>query len=241
MVRIQEQRDKSDAWTEHICPNISKKLNTYIKLSENCSAISNGEDKFKVMYFDVHRFTVNLNEKTRSCRYWQLSGLPCPHAIVCIHHKTNSLDDYVAPCFRVSEFKKMYDHCLNPVNGMPMWPKSRRAAPIAPGYIKMPGRPKKERKREFHEKPKATRVTKVGTISKCSVCKCSGHNKTTCKEPGGGQASGVQTPQLRSACVPAPPELIVQESQQSTAPPRKRKSSSNRNVRFINIFQLFAS
>jgi hypothetical protein len=230
MVRIQEQRDKSDRLIGPICPNISKKLNTYIKLSQNCSAIYNGEDRYEVKYFDVHRFTVSLSEKTCSCRYWQLSGLPCPHAVVCIHHKTNSLDDYVAPCFRVSEFKKTYAYCLNPLNGMPMWPKSRRAPPVAPGYVKMPGRPKKERKREPHEKPKATRVSKVGTVSKCSVCSSSGHNKTTCNKPGGGRYS-----------VGATPQQNVEESQQSTAPSRKRKSSSNRNVRFINTFQFFAS
>ncbi|KAK1682352.1 hypothetical protein QYE76_043200 [Lolium multiflorum] len=47
MVRIQEQRNKSDGWPGPICPNINKKLNTYIKLSENCSAICNGEDKYE--------------------------------------------------------------------------------------------------------------------------------------------------------------------------------------------------
>jgi hypothetical protein len=53
MVRIHEQRAKFEGWTKPICPNINKKLNTYIKLSENCSAISNGEDKYEVMYFNV--------------------------------------------------------------------------------------------------------------------------------------------------------------------------------------------
>lgn len=73
-----------------------------------------------------------------------------------------------------------YEHCLEPVEGIHSWPVSKRPKPAAPSYVKMPGRPKKERRREPHEKPKATRVSKVGTIIMCRRCKGIGHNKTTC-------------------------------------------------------------
>ena len=101
MVRIQENSAKSDRWQTLICPNILRIMNGYIKLSGYCHAICNGDNCFEVVHWD-HRFTVNLLEKTCFCRYWQLSGLPCPHAISCIFFKTNQLDDYIAPCYRVS-------------------------------------------------------------------------------------------------------------------------------------------
>jgi len=44
--------------------------------------------------------------KTCSCRYWQLAGLPCCHAISCILFKTNYLDEYVADCYSVQHFKQ---------------------------------------------------------------------------------------------------------------------------------------
>ena len=132
---------------------------------------------------------VSLVDRTCSCRYWQLSGLPSPHAISCIFFKTNCLDEYVAPCYWIEQFKKTYAHCLEPVEGMQAWAVSNSPKPRAPGYVKMPGRPKKNRKREAGEKPKTTRVSKVGTRIRCSKCKGVGHNISSCDRRH-GVASG---------------------------------------------------
>ena len=166
MVRIQEQRAKSERWMGRICPNILKKLNTSIKMSGYCHAISNGIDKFEVKHWE-HRFTVDLQEKTCSCRYWQLSGLPCCHAISSIYFKTSSLEDFITDCYIVKQFRKTYTYCLEPVEGQESWPVSDRLKLIAPGYIKMPGRPNTERRREPHEQPKATKMSRVGTVIRC--------------------------------------------------------------------------
>jgi len=85
MVRIHENRNKAERWTSLICPNTYKKLMTYITASGFYQVISNGNNCYEVTYWD-HRFTVNLDERTCSCRFWQLSGLPCPHAISCIYY-----------------------------------------------------------------------------------------------------------------------------------------------------------
>jgi len=53
----------------------------------------------------------------------------------------------------------------------------------------MPDRPKKARKRETGEKPKTTRVSKVGTRIRCSKCKGVGHNISSCDRRH-GVASG---------------------------------------------------
>jgi len=94
--------------------------------------------------------------------------------------KTNVLDDYIADCFRVEHFKNTYAHCLEPLEGIEGWPISDRPKLRAPGYIKMPGRPKKERTREPTEKPKATKMSRVGTVIRCGKCKGTGHNASTC-------------------------------------------------------------
>lgn len=161
MVRIQQNRTKSEAWTGLICPNILKKLNAHITLSGACHAISNGDDKFEVKRWN-HTFTVDLRKRECSCRYWQLAGLPCPHAVSAIYFKTNSLDEYIASCYRVTQFLNTYSHCLNPLEGMQSWPESDMPSLKAPGYVKMPGRPKKERRREPQEQPKARKIVKGG-------------------------------------------------------------------------------
>ncbi|XBI51600.1 hypothetical protein VPH35_034088 [Triticum aestivum] len=147
---------------------------------------SNGNNCFEVPR-GSQRFTVDLNQMTCSCRYWQLSGILCAHVVSAVHQHTNQLHGYVASCYSVEAFKRTYAHCLQPVEGPQGWPESDEPKPLAPGYVKMPGKPWKERKREGTEKPKATKVSRVGTVIRCRKCKCTGHNKTTCP---GNAASG---------------------------------------------------
>lgn len=190
MVRIQENRDKAAKWNTLICPNIYKRLKSYITESAFCHPIYNGDDSFSFeVKTQTSRFTVNLSTKTCSCRYWQLSGLPCAHAISCIYYKSPSLDSFIASCYNVDHFKSTYQHCLKPVEGIDAWPISQRRKPLAPRYVRMPGRPKKERKREITEKCKTTKTCKLGTIIRCSKCKGVGHNKSTCDSRQGVQSA----------------------------------------------------
>ena len=69
MVRIQQNRSKSQTWTGTVCPNILNKLNACITLLGVCHAISNEADIFEVNHWD-NRFTVDLQARECSCRYW---------------------------------------------------------------------------------------------------------------------------------------------------------------------------
>ena len=197
MVRIQEMITQMDKWSPNviICPNITKKLKKSINQSAYCETIFNGKDSYEVKLKDwgvEHRFIVKLEERTCTCRYWQLSGLPCAHAIACIYFHTRSLDNYIAKCYRVEDFRKTYAHCLQPVEGMPAWPISNRPRPVVPGHIAMPGRKKKSRTREPDEKPGSSRVSRVGTTIRCGRCKQQGHNRSSCERRNGGVDSAQQ-------------------------------------------------
>ena len=115
--------------------------------------------------------------------------MPCAHAIAAIHTITSDLTSFIASCFYVDAFKRTYAHCLQPVNGMDCWPISPRPRPEAPGYVKIPGRPRTERRKEETEKKVSkTRLPKTGTLIRCGKCKGVGHNRTTChRQPGGQQ------------------------------------------------------
>jgi hypothetical protein len=84
MVRIQENRSKFVTWTANICSNIFRKLKVNIERSGCCIVLWNGADGFEVQEKEDKKYVVNLTLGTCSCRYWQLSGLPCAHAISCI-------------------------------------------------------------------------------------------------------------------------------------------------------------
>jgi hypothetical protein len=183
-VRIQEQREKGEKMTGKICPGIFKKLKKSIARTQWLEVLWNGENGFEVKQINGRgrQYTVDLEKRTCSCGYFQLAGLPCHHAISAIYKCQKEIDDFIHPCYSVEVFKSIYAHCLQPVEGEEMWPISTNPRPVAPGYVRMPGRPKKnDRKREEHEKPKGKKMSKHGTIIKCSICGNSGHNKSGCK------------------------------------------------------------
>jgi len=189
MVRVQENRGKSVNWKGTICPQIFKKLKKNIR-SGFCQVMWNGKDGFEVQEHEKFKFTVNLQLWTCSCRYWQLSGLPCCHAISAIYKTGQKIDDYIAPCYSIEVYNKIYDHCLQPLEGEESWPISTNPKPQPPGHISLPGRPKTERRREEGEKPKGTKMSKVGGKITCSSCKRQGHNRSSCKNNDGAKHHG---------------------------------------------------
>lgn len=234
MMRIQEMITQMDKWAPNvtICPNITTKLKKSINQSAYCETIFNGKDSYEVKLKEwglEHRFTVKLEDRTCSCRYWQLSGLPCAHAIACIYFHTSCLDDYIAKCYHVEEFRKTYEHCLQLVEGMPAWPISNRPRPVAPGHIAMPGRKKKSRTREPEEKPGSSRVSRAGTTIRCGRCKQYGHNKSSCAKRTGGLDPTPQMPSQQSnRTTPStqPQAATSMSSEQRTTASTKRKAST---------------
>ena len=89
-VRIQQNRAKSAKWNSRICPNIRKKLNMYINLAQYCTAIWNGKDGYEVKDKN-RRYTIDIGARTCSCRYWQLSGIPCHHCNILEQSATRGL------------------------------------------------------------------------------------------------------------------------------------------------------
>jgi hypothetical protein len=187
----------------------------------------------------VHGFTVDLDKKECSCRYWQLSGLPCPHAISCIFFKTNTLDDYVATCYTIEAFRSTYNHCLQPVEGMTNWPVSDRPVLKASGYVRMPGRPRKERKRDPTEKPKGTKMSKKGTVIRCRKCKQVGHNRSTCDRRNGTDHSTIST----NATPPSQPsnalEALVSNNEQSVSGGTKKTREAPQKSSYVTSNQVF--
>jgi hypothetical protein len=180
MVRIQEKRTRCSNWTGVVCPNIFKKLKMNIEWSGNCWVLWNGADGFEVQEREDRRYTVSLEKRECTCRYWQLSGLPYCHAISCIYKASQQLDDYIAPCYSIQAYQQTYQYVLQPVEGPENWPTSSMPKPEPPAYVKMPSRPKTERRREQGEEPKGTKLSKVGTKMSCRLCGKSDHNARRC-------------------------------------------------------------
>jgi alpha-galactosidase len=114
---------------------------------------------------------------------------------------------------------------------MNSWPVSEREPLNAPGYVKMPGRPKTERRREVHEPKNPTKMSKIGTVITCSKCKGTGHNRSTC-EKRNQQGSFAPT---TSQSVGAKPNMVaVLSSTQQSETSTKRKATTSLHISEIS-------
>ncbi|XP_020158364.1 uncharacterized protein [Aegilops tauschii subsp. strangulata] len=191
LVRIQEQREKGANFRGKICPAVFKKLKKSIARTQYLEVLWNGENGFEVKQVNGRgrQYTVDLEKWTCSCGYFQLAGLPCHHAISAIYKCNKNIEDFIAPCYFVEVFNKIYEHCLQPVESEEMWPVSPNPRPVPPEYVRLPGKEKKkgrpknnDRRREETKQPKGKKMSKHGTIIKCSLCGNPGHNKSGCKQ-----------------------------------------------------------
>ncbi|XP_078438609.1 uncharacterized protein LOC144709080 [Wolffia australiana] len=67
--------------------------------SRKCRLKHAGHYQFEVMIFG-DGYVVDLRARKCSCRYWALRGIPCPHAIACIHWIKDDPENFVPNCYK---------------------------------------------------------------------------------------------------------------------------------------------
>ncbi|XP_031095038.1 uncharacterized protein LOC115999322 [Ipomoea triloba] len=180
MRRIAEKRRSLDKWQGNHGHLILKKLNQNVLDSVGWHVDFNGVDGFEVKQ-GKHQFKVKLLERTCSCRAWDLSGIPCIHAVCAIFDRKKDPVDYVHRCYSKEMYEMTYSHALEPINGELFWPRTDLEEIGAPIPRRMTGRPKKRRNREENEpRHSKTKMSRKGGSISCSMCKESGHNKRYC-------------------------------------------------------------
>ncbi|KAJ9542234.1 hypothetical protein OSB04_028740 [Centaurea solstitialis] len=181
MERMEKMRRISDGWASDICPTIIRKLQQAKTTQRYWDVLPGGVRLFEVR--NGHdAFIVDEENHNCTCRMWQLSGIPCPHAVAAIYFLNKRPEDYVPNWFRKEMYKVTYGSYLQPVQGMNQWPPNYLNKPLPPKPRIMPGRPKKKRRRSAHEPVSHVgRVSRVGTIMTCTKCGGLGHNIRGCK------------------------------------------------------------
>ncbi|KAL4281766.1 hypothetical protein GQ457_03G014140 [Hibiscus cannabinus] len=183
MQRIAKKKVEADKWSTILCPKIQKKLDATIESSNRCWPTHAGGHKFQISCGPHTQHAVDLSEHTCSCRKWQLTWIPCHHAISAIFLLDQRPDAFVDVCYKTITQQAIYNHMIEPVRGPDQWNPDTTCLPILPPVKKRPpGRPQKNRKKEADEKNDHSRkVGKKGLRMNCSKCGQSGQNVRTCK------------------------------------------------------------
>ncbi|KAJ9535201.1 hypothetical protein OSB04_un001717 [Centaurea solstitialis] len=192
LVLVQKVIDKSQG---PLTPTIAKMLG---KIKEEASQLVvtwNGSTEYQVNGAWGDQCCVNLEAKFCACRRWELTGIPCKHAVAAIWFSaanggTVALpENWVHPHYHLQTWKMMYQFKINPTNGRLLWPKSDYPIKIMPPkHHKQIGRPKKSRRKTAEElsQPlvKGSKLLKIGKAMTCRICHKQGHNARTCKGKG---------------------------------------------------------
>lgn len=121
---------------------------------------------------------VRLDYDTCTCRKWQLSGLPCGHAIaVCRAQGLTSCNHLAKGWFRTTNLKATYQGLVYPVGEIPSWELPTGLQVVKPPNMdkRQAGRPKnRDRIRSQGEEPEE---------NACGRCGARGHTRGVCNAP----------------------------------------------------------
>jgi hypothetical protein len=71
----------------------------------------------------VKEYSMNFLTRSCDCKRWQLSGIPCHHAIACCREDNNNPENLVHLCYTVDAYNRAYGFNLVPMRGREFWEK----------------------------------------------------------------------------------------------------------------------
>nr|XP_027076991.1 uncharacterized protein LOC113700735 [Coffea arabica] len=143
MQRIQLKRSGMQKFQEKICPNIAEKIDKNLKLSRLCIPTWDDKNKYEIDCEPRKSVVVDLNQKTCTYGYFQLTGYPCTHACAAIGARRLPLLDYVHTCYNRENYLRTYEHTVTPVSSDKYWVRCEEQLPNPLAVRKLPGRLKK--------------------------------------------------------------------------------------------------
>ncbi|GJV99159.1 mutator type transposase [Tanacetum coccineum] len=230
IVIVQGIIDKS---TGPLTPNATKLFNLIKRDAAQYKVIWNGGDLYDTTGPYGDKCVINIRLRSCACRKWEITGMPCKHAVASIWNMANNglepgiPESWVHESYWLKTWVDMYRFKVNPCNGPELWPESDTPITLtAPNYKPPIGRPKKKRRKSaaeiYDNLVKRGKLSRAGGTVTCLKCGQQGHNQRSCKgQRHQGSHAPPQASQASSQASQAPPS----SSQDSQAPPSSSQAS----------------
>ncbi|XP_057724376.1 uncharacterized protein LOC130940287 isoform X1 [Arachis stenosperma] len=174
MEAICARREESNQWMTKLTPSKEEMLQKETSVARSLQVLLLQGSTYEVRGESVD--TVDMDRLDCSCKGWQLSGLPCCHAIAVCECSDRSPYDYCSRYFTVENYRQTYTESIHPLPDdfeKPVDGESTMIVTVTPPPTKRPpGRPKMKQ------------VETIDVIKRqlqCGKCKGLGHNRKTCK------------------------------------------------------------
>ncbi|CAI9286008.1 unnamed protein product [Lactuca saligna] len=186
--------------TGPLTPTAMQTLENIKKKAEDYRSVFCGNGKYQVSGPWMDQCAVDVVQQTCSCRKWELTGMPCKHAVATIWEmRKNSKDvgipeTWVHEVYWLKTWKQMYSFKIELINGRSMWEKSVWPTTLVPPKHRVTiGRPKKKRRKsayEIDDMVKGNSASRILQSVTCSKCNNIGHNARSCKGQKASALSG---------------------------------------------------
>jgi hypothetical protein len=179
MVKWNQRRKIGKKLDGFILPHIIKKLNEKSReLNLEVLECSDEMAEITLRGGSGFRFVVNLAQRTCSCRQWEVSGIPCKHALAFITSLPNApIEKYVDLYYSIEKFRAAYSALIPALPDKRRWPKSVHGFFMYPPLLKsVSGRHQTER-----HKGCSGNKGKKGQ-HQCPICKEYGHHWPKCRK-----------------------------------------------------------
>lgn len=198
LTRIRTIRDRIQNSDMLICPRIRRELDLLVTESRNWTASWDGNTRFQVKQ-GTRLVTVDLDKRNCDCRVFDLTGIPCQHAIAALHSRRQNPIDFVSDYYKRDKYLATYSYPLEALKGEEYW-DFYDAEELLPPPIpkKLRGRPKKMRRREEWEGGSRSQAQPApGVILQrfsnkrvmhCSRCRQAGHRVSKCPKENATEA-----------------------------------------------------
>ncbi|XP_074304359.1 uncharacterized protein LOC141639069 [Silene latifolia] len=144
MKRHYKKREGASKYEKPFMPYIDKCFKRLIAERRYCKIYPSINTNFEVDY-KGGSFTVNLINQVCNCKHWELSGIPCVHAMACILEQRHIPEDYVDQAYSKDKYLLAYTLAIDPMPGVAHWEKADQEEPLPPLMRRMPGRPSKKK------------------------------------------------------------------------------------------------
>ena len=165
---MQARRGVAASWGEALTPTMEEKLKKEIPKAAHY-VVCSSDTVFEVRWNAVN--VVNIGTWECTCRRWQLTGLPCTHAMTVFDRLGKNMYDYCSRYFTAEMYRVAYGEQIQTIPDVERM-NSIFTSSYPPRSSRPPDRPRRKR-----VNPNKTTIRAL----RCSRCKAVGHNKATCE------------------------------------------------------------
>ena len=179
-------------WANNVGDRIEKKLSKELAYADSVVDVQmydRASGEYSVHLSNSRRLVVTLSKGECTCRWWQINGFPCRHAMAVIRKEKLWVYDFVNVWYKTCTQRLCYMNNVHPMETHDMATVDERTGRVSGGAalddnfnrrILPPINPRKRGRPKSRRRESQTQGVRT---KRCSKCHETGHYKNTCRNP----------------------------------------------------------